>query len=152
MEHLLDYELVWMLNDDVEGVSGQMLGALERVPWTGVAAVTPAFNSPHGEFHPRRIGLASVSWVDWCCPVVNVKAWRDVGPFDERFKGYGADLDWCRRARDRGWRFFVHHDWQVHHLGSQTALKYRLQSQQGNVKEMNRLLIDKWGVDWTRMK
>ncbi len=147
------YKYVWMLNDDLEGVDRGMLDWLVRVFPDDAAIVTPAFNSPHPIFHPQPPGgLRQVSWVDWCCPLVRKEAWEDVGEFDPRFVGYGADLDWCRRAREKGWKFYVHNGLVVHHLGSATALSQGLQSKQGNVAEMNRLLKEKWGVkDWSEM-
>ena len=145
-------KFVWMLNDDLEGVSQTMLAILVGDFPEDAAAITPAFNSPHPVFHRRGRGLREVSWVDWCSPLVRMEAWADVGPFDSRFLGYGADLDWCKRARDRGWTFYVHDDLEVHHLGSETALSQGLQEQQGNVALMNQALGEKWGVgDWSEM-
>jgi len=154
MTHLDGYDLIWMLNDDLEGATAQMLSDLaSSVDWSKTAAITPAFNSPHGEFRPKPgQGLTEVRWIDWCCPLVNLEAWRSVGSFDEQFKGYGADLDWCRRAREQNWQFYVHHGHQIHHLGSQTAISQNLQRVQGNVKDMDRLMRAKWGVGWMEMK
>jgi GT2 family glycosyltransferase len=143
---------VWMLNDDVEGVSQGMLAVLVGAFPEDAAAVTPAFNSPHSTFRKGGCGLREVSWVDWCCPLVRMEAWADVGPFDRRFLGYGADLDWCKRARDRGWTFYVHDGLEVRHLVSATALSQGLQRRQGNVAYMNQVLREKWGVgDWSEM-
>ncbi len=163
MSLLHEYDYVWMLNDDVEGVSQEMATGLMRIfpfcPWH-TAAITPAFNSPHAAFRPKifptgKDGIyppREARWVDWCCPVVFMEAWRQVGPFDECFVGYGADLDWCRRAREQRWRFFVADRWRVHHIGSVTALHHGLQHKQGDVGRMNELLKEKWGVsDWTQM-
>lgn len=156
MEHLTQFEYVWMCNDDIWGVGQDMLSilmtALASDP--GAAVVSPAFNSPHAPFHRQyeKHGLREVGWMDWTCPVMRMAAWQSVGPFDPRFVGYGADLDWCKRARDAGWKFYVHDGLQVHHLGSQTALSQGLQGVQGNAAEMNRLLCEKWGVgNWTEL-
>lgn len=154
MERLTgSYEFVWMLNDDVLGVSQEMLTLLVAVmQQTGAAAITPAFNSPHKVFHRDGYVLRQVPWMDWTCPLVRTEAWLDIGPFDERFIGYGADIDWCKRARDGGWSFYVHDGLEVRHLGSQTAISQGLQSKQGNVSAMNRLLCEKWGVkNWAEL-
>lgn len=152
---LHEYEYVWMLNDDLEGLSQDMAEYLVEMWRPGLAAITPAFNSPHAVFHRRPFPDGKTwrtSWMDWCCPMVCMDAWRDVGSFDASFRGYGADLDWCKRARLKGWEFMVVNIGHVHHLGSQTALAHGLQGAQGNVAEMNRLLKQKWGVrDWTQM-
>lgn len=154
------YDWVWMLNDDLRSVSqGIASGLLAWAPPV-LAAITPAFNSPHRVFHPSPewcrsnilLPIRPVRWVDWCCPLVNTMAWRDVGPFDKRFVGYGADLDWCHRARLKSWRFCVADFCAVHHIGSKTALHHGLQHVQGDVGKMNELLCEKWGVsDWTQL-
>lgn len=143
-------EAIWMCNSDVQGVSSLLLDhltqALAADDW--LAAVTPVFNSPHTLFHQP----GPVRWIDWTCPVVRSQAWREVGPFDSaRFPGYGADLDWCRRAREAGWRFAVVNE-TIHHLGSQTALAEGLQGLQGDVHAMTLALQEKWGVQtWQEM-
>ena len=40
--------------------------------------------------------------------LVRREALERVGSFDERFFMYAEDLDWCRRAREAGWRVYYH--------------------------------------------
>jgi N-acetylglucosaminyl-diphospho-decaprenol L-rhamnosyltransferase len=55
------------------------------------------------------------------CMLIRRAAWQDVGPLDEGYFMYLEEIDWCRRARARGWQI-----WQqpaavaVHHGGSST--------------------------------
>ena len=48
-------------------------------------------------------------------------AWHDVGPLDEGYFMYLEEVDWCQRARSRGWQI-----WQqpraiaIHHGGAST--------------------------------
>ena len=35
--------------------------------------------------------------------LVRRAAWEDVGPFDEGFVHYCEEVDWCMRAKARGW-------------------------------------------------
>jgi hypothetical protein len=37
------------------------------------------------------------------CMLVRRSAWEQVGPFDEGFFMYCEEVDWCMRARQRGW-------------------------------------------------
>jgi GT2 family glycosyltransferase len=37
------------------------------------------------------------------CMLVRRSSWDDVGPFDEGFFLYCEEVDWCMRARARGW-------------------------------------------------
>ena len=50
--------------------------------------------------------------------LIKKRIWREVGPFDERYFMYGEDLDWCWRARLKGYKIIyvpyaeVHHHWR----------------------------------------
>jgi N-acetylglucosaminyl-diphospho-decaprenol L-rhamnosyltransferase len=55
------------------------------------------------------------------CMLIRRAAWQDVGPLDEGYFMYLEEIDWCRRARLRGWQ--VWHQpaaVAVHHAGSST--------------------------------
>jgi hypothetical protein len=51
--------------------------------------------------------------------VIRKKAWKDVGSFDERYFLYGEDLDWCWRARLKGYKIIyvpdsrIYHEWRA---------------------------------------
>ena len=95
-------------------------------------------------------GVREVRWLDGDAIMVNTQMWRELGGFDERFKGYGADLDLCRRGREARWKFYVDDRVTFHDLGSQTVIHEG--GEQNNVDEMNRVLREKWGVkDYTEM-
>jgi GT2 family glycosyltransferase len=142
-------QAVWMMNDDIEGVSTWMLdrmfSAMAACP--DAALITPVFNSPHEIFHAHHqfYGLREVPWVDWCCPLVSAEAWMDVGPFDEDFVGYGADIDWCMRAKAKGWKFYVHEGCTIHHVGSVTTFTLG-KGEMSDVGRMATLLEKKWNV------
>lgn len=42
------------------------------------------------------------------CMLIRREALERVGRFDERFFMYAEDLDWCRRARETGYRLYYH--------------------------------------------
>lgn len=148
-----DVDYVWMLNSDVEGVSVEMgLELWMDCVYDEHAVSTPVFNSPHQAFSQQAANmfaqtLRAVSWVDWCCPMVSVEAWKKVGEFDPASTGYFADVDWCRRARDVGYRFCVSEPNVVNHLGSVTA------SRIGHTWSADdSWLCRKWGVrSWTEL-
>jgi N-acetylglucosaminyl-diphospho-decaprenol L-rhamnosyltransferase len=55
------------------------------------------------------------------CMAIRRAAWEDVGPLDEGYFMYVEEVDWCRRARQRGWEIW--HDPRVvaiHHGGAAT--------------------------------
>jgi N-acetylglucosaminyl-diphospho-decaprenol L-rhamnosyltransferase len=55
------------------------------------------------------------------CMLIGRVAWADVGPLDEGYFMYLEEIDWCRRARLRGWQIW-HHPAAVaiHHGGQST--------------------------------
>jgi N-acetylglucosaminyl-diphospho-decaprenol L-rhamnosyltransferase len=44
-----------------------------------------------------------VEWVMGACFLLRRAAYDDVGPFDERYFMFSEEVDWMRRAADRGW-------------------------------------------------
>jgi len=151
------YKYVWMMNDDIQGVSHRnidsMLHIFESHP--DALAVTPSFNSTHAIFHPSASlspAGREVRWIDWCCPMVKISAWKALGGFDERFKGYGADLILCKKARENGFKMFVDDMMIVNHLGSQTANSEAKTEEMCNTNEMDRLLKQHYNVDgWWKL-
>jgi GT2 family glycosyltransferase len=60
------------------------------------------------------------------CMLIRRAAWEDVGPLDEGYFMYMEEIDWCRRARARGWE--VWHQpaaVAIHHGGSSTRQQPR---------------------------
>jgi GT2 family glycosyltransferase len=54
---------------------------------------------------------------------VRGSVWREHGPFDDSYRFYGQDLDFCLRARDRGWSVRHLPDFRVlHHQGDDHAM------------------------------
>jgi len=45
----------------------------------------------------------AVEWVMGACFLLRRNAYDEVGPFDERFFLFSEEVDWMRRATDRGW-------------------------------------------------
>jgi N-acetylglucosaminyl-diphospho-decaprenol L-rhamnosyltransferase len=55
------------------------------------------------------------------CMLIQRAAWADVGPLDEGYFMYLEEIDWCRRARARGWEVWQHPGARaIHHGGSST--------------------------------
>jgi N-acetylglucosaminyl-diphospho-decaprenol L-rhamnosyltransferase len=56
------------------------------------------------------------------CMLIRRSAWDDVGPLDEGYFMYVEEIDWCRRARQRGWEIWHQpRAVAVHHSGSSTS-------------------------------
>jgi len=55
------------------------------------------------------------------CMLMRRAAWDDVGPLDEGYFMYLEEVDWCRRARARGWQIWYEPAAvAVHHAGAAT--------------------------------
>jgi GT2 family glycosyltransferase len=66
--------------------------------------------------HPRQVDHPLGA-----CMLIRRAAWQDVGPLDEGYFMYLEEVDWCRRARQRGWQIWHQPEAVViHHGGSST--------------------------------
>jgi N-acetylglucosaminyl-diphospho-decaprenol L-rhamnosyltransferase len=55
------------------------------------------------------------------CMLIRGAAWRDVGPLDEGYFMYLEEVDWCQRAKRKGWQiWFEPRAVAVHHAGAAT--------------------------------
>ena len=146
-------EYVALLNNDVL-VEPSWLG--ELVPYAenaDVAAVTPKMKFFHDKTRINAAGgncdLYGVGWnrgngeVDagqfnivqevfygnGGAILIKKRVWHEVGSFDERYFMYGEDLDWCWRARLKGYKIIyvpyaeVRHHWR----GSGAPMVYLLE-------------------------
>lgn len=138
---------VWMLNSDVSGLSIEMYEDLKSMMDSNTFMVTPAFNSPHLIFNQNKLmDISEVSWIDMCCPLINVEIYHKLGGFDSQFKGYFADVDLCYRARQEGYKMYVNHNFNVNHLGSYTVNKTGKHEQAAIQDDI--LLVNKYGKSY----
>ena len=132
------------------GSLGAMLELLER--YHRAALVGPALRYPDGRAQPSafkfpglvqlmldlypidrlmdtrlngRISAARPIQIDHplgACMLIRRSAWQDVGPFDEGYFMYLEEVDWCRRARLRGWQvWYQPRAVVIHHGGASTS-------------------------------
>ncbi len=73
--------------------------ALDRVPLVRDVIPTHVYRNPTAYAVARTPG-----WLTGTCLLIRRGALEDVGLFDERYFMYAEDLDWCARARKRGWK------------------------------------------------
>ena len=58
-----------------------------------------------------------VEWLMGACLLVRRAAYDDVGPFDERYFMFSEEVDWMRRASERGWSVVFTPDARCVHVG-----------------------------------
>ena len=56
------------------------------------------------------------------------RVYSEIGGFDERFFMYGEDLDFCKRALDKGWKTVYVNDARIIHFGGQSSGKRKVKS------------------------
>ena len=95
------YRWAWMLNSDVSGATPPMMQQLLDVAESrNLVAVSPSV--PKSWWPQMRAGeCRPVGMLEWVAPLVNVEWFIRSGGFDERFYGWGGDLDLCYRTRDQ---------------------------------------------------
>jgi GT2 family glycosyltransferase len=55
------------------------------------------------------------------CLLISRRAWEDVGSFDESFPIFFNDVDWCYRAKQKGWKiYFTAKTYAIHYGGAST--------------------------------
>jgi N-acetylglucosaminyl-diphospho-decaprenol L-rhamnosyltransferase len=72
--------------------------------------------------------VSEVDWVTGACILLRRQTVEQVGLLDEAFFMYSEELDWCRRARDAGWKVVYLPTAQViHHEGksSEQVMPFR---------------------------
>jgi N-acetylglucosaminyl-diphospho-decaprenol L-rhamnosyltransferase len=75
----------------------------------------------NGRLHTKSHQPVQVDHPLGACMLIRGEAWHDVGPLDEGYFMYVEEVDWCRRARARGWQIW--HESRavaVHHAGAAT--------------------------------
>jgi N-acetylglucosaminyl-diphospho-decaprenol L-rhamnosyltransferase len=75
----------------------------------------------NGRVQARRGRPVQIDHPLGACMLIRREAWEDVGLLDEGYFMYVEEVDWCRRARRRGWEIW-HHPGAVvrHRAGSAT--------------------------------
>ena len=63
------------------------------------------------------------------CMLIRRAAWDDVGPFDQGYFMYMEEVDWCRRAQERGWQIWHAPEATVIHHGGSSTRQHRREMQ-----------------------
>jgi len=65
--------------------------------------------------------VQEVDWVTGACILMRRRAIEEVGLLDEDFFMYSEELDWCRRAKERGWKVIYLPEAKVVHYGGKSS-------------------------------
>ena len=65
--------------------------------------------------------VSEVDWVTGACILLRREAVEQVGLLDEEYFMYSEELDWCKRARDAGWKVVYLPTAKVVHYGGKSS-------------------------------
>ncbi len=75
-----------------------------------------------GDYDSKDLGTpTSVDWVLGACLFLRSKAIAEVGFLDEDLFMYSEEVDWCYRAKKKGWEIWFTPDAEIIHYGGQAA-------------------------------
>jgi len=75
-----------------------------------------------GVYRPDALKqTATVDWVCGACLLLRNDAVKEVGFLDEGLYMYSEEVDWCYRARQKGWKVFFVPEARVVHYGGQAT-------------------------------
>lgn len=86
-------------------------------PWTGRSVHVGVYRKDEGQFD----GIREVPRVTGCAMMVRRDFVERVGLLDDRFFIYSEEVDWCLRARRRGYRLAVVPESVIWHRGHRTT-------------------------------
>lgn len=97
----------------------------------------------------ERVGrITPVNWITGFCFIFRKQLYDEISPFDESlWPCSGEELDFCQRARAKGYQIGVIHDVYVHHEGSKTFKAMDVDYVE-ICKRNDKHLTEKWGNFW----
>lgn len=149
IENVPACKAVWICNDDITGVSQAMGRRLyNALMATGAAIISPCCdNQVNGQIHNYHSNaIRRVTYVDMVAPMISVAAWKDVGPLDvdELGVGHGLDIDFCYRAKLKGWTFYVDDRSEIRHPSPSTTCLQAGTYEQHARNGWHERLLGKW--------
>ena len=85
---------------------------------------SPIFHKLRGKFNRgENTTFYDIDFVSGACFFIRKKLFDEIGIFDESFFMYGEDMDYCFRAKKKGWRIIILPSIKVIHLKSQSTRK-----------------------------
>lgn len=66
-------------------------------------------------------GIFEVDWVQGCALAARRAVYDQIGPLDPGYIMFSEELDWCRRAKDTGWRVLYLGSARITHYGGKST-------------------------------
>lgn len=161
-------EFVLLLNNDVvlkKDTIAELLKPMKEKPEVGLVGTKLLF--PEGTIQhigvtftaygvPNHLGYQKEDTADFepanrsdyfdavtfACVLIRRKVWEEVDGLDQAYHFNYEDIDFCLKAREKGWRCFVNHQAVAYHYESQAG-KYRQSTDNSMVRNL-KIFRDKW--------
>jgi GT2 family glycosyltransferase len=88
-------------------------------------------------------GSVEVDWIHGACMLVRKEVFGEAGLFDENFFVYMEDMEFCYRARKKGWKTVYLPQAEIVHLTNQSGIQNI-----GKLYSYKRLRFYVWGIDY----
>lgn len=97
----------------------------------------------------RQDEVRKVDWVVGACMLIRIAAVRDIGPFDDSFFMYAEELDWCLRARRKGWEVWFEPSAVANHRLGGSSRQNELALMVESYRSMYRFYAKYYPRSWT---
>jgi len=65
--------------------------------------------------------ILNVGWVQGSAMLVRYEVYKQIGGLDEGYVMYSEEMDWCKRAKDAGWKDIYHGESFITHHGGKSS-------------------------------
>jgi len=76
----------------------------------------------------KEKGIREVDYVSGACMMVREEVFEEIGFLDESYVMYSEDVDFCYRAKLKGWRIFLHNDANIIHIMSMSKSPFTVRN------------------------
>jgi len=84
----------------------------------------PSFASSYLKNFSDIYNPIEVPWITGACMIIKKRVFEDIGGFDENYKMYSEEMDFCLRARKNGWKIYYVPQAEVLHYMGWKSSKY----------------------------
>ncbi len=95
--------------------------ALVESTWLQPYAPKTLLNLYYCADQPDDTATHEVDWVQGSALMARREVYTQIGGLDEGYVMYSDELDWCRRAKDAGWRVVYVGEAEIIHYGGQSS-------------------------------
>lgn len=145
----------WLDHFDIVGPITNFCAGMQRVQIPSYQNKEELDKEVEFLYESSRGEAEEVNWVIGFCMAFKKVVWEDIGDFDTTlWPCTGEEIDFCLRAKEKGFKIGIARDIYVHHEGSVTFKDMERAGQLDYAKvckQNDEYLAEKWGDDfWNR--